>query len=241
VRKLGIALVALALFSTGEGTAFATHPRPAGATPVYVWFVPAYRQCVAPNSTHGTPLAFPSCKPPNQASSYLTVGTADSNGAPANSIGHLLLSVKMGTPGPPEDADVMAVLQFKDVRCKPATSASVCPVANANDGPDYIGNIQSTYVTRITDHYNGPGLNEAATMVDIPFPVNANCASTASTSVGGTCDVSTSLNAVVPGAIREDQRMSWELGQTQVVDGGADGNVTTADNTLFAVHGVFVP
>jgi hypothetical protein len=241
VKKLGMALVALALFSTGEGTASATHPRPAGASPVYTWFVPAYRQCVAPTATHGAPLAFPSCKPPLQASAYLTVGTGDSNGAPANSIGHLLLSVQPGTPGPPEDADVVAMIQFKDVRCKPATSPGVCPVANAADGPDYTGNVQVTFVNRITDHYNGPTLTDAATIVDIPFPVNATCAATSSASVGATCSADTSLNALVPGAIKEEQRMSWELGQVQVIDGGPDGNIATGDNTLFAVQGVFVP
>jgi hypothetical protein len=32
--------------------------------------------------------------------------------------------------------------------------------------------------------YNGPGLNEAATVVDIPFPVNGQCANTAATNTG---------------------------------------------------------
>jgi hypothetical protein len=33
----------------------------------------------------------------------------------------------------------------------------------------------------------------------------------------------------------------WQLSQWQVDDGGADGNVATADNTVFARQGVFVP
>jgi hypothetical protein len=31
------------------------------------------------------------------------------------------------------------------------------------------------------------------------------------------------------------------MGQIQVLDGGADGSVSTADNTLFLTQGVFVP
>jgi hypothetical protein len=45
----------------------------------------------------------------------------------------------------------------------------------------------------------------------------------------------------VPGAITAGKRSVWELGQVQVFDGGADGDVTTADNSVFAVQGVFVP
>ena len=41
-----------------------THVRPAGATPFRVPLVPAAKHCTAPNRTHGPPLAFPSCNPP---------------------------------------------------------------------------------------------------------------------------------------------------------------------------------
>ena len=33
----------------------------------------------------------------------------------------------------------------------------------------------------------------------------------------------------------------WELGAVEVYDGGPDGDAETADNTVFAVQGVFVP
>jgi hypothetical protein len=223
-----------------QGTAFGSHVRPQGATPMYVSLVPAYRVCTAPNSTHGSPLAFPSCRPPVQASSFLTVGTPDSNGAPSNSIGHIRLDVR-GTPGPPSDADVTVDLRIKDVRCQPVTNAAVCATPNGQDGPDYTGQIQATLVSRISDHLNGPGLNESATVVDLPFPIGAGCSATSSIREGGVCAVNTTLQAIVPGAIREEQRMTWELGQVQVSDGGQDGMSSTADNTLFAVEGVFVP
>jgi hypothetical protein len=59
--------------------------------------------------------------------------------------------------------------------------------------------------------------------------------------VGATCAVSTSFDAVVPGAIVAGDRAVWELNDLQVYDGGPDGVASTADNSLFAVQGVFVP
>ena len=45
----------------------------------------------------------------------------------------------------------------------------------------------------------------------------------------------------MPGSVNESRRSIWELDQVKVFDGGPDGVVSTADNTLFAVQGVFVP
>ena len=65
----------------------ASYPRPRGATPFRVPLVPVFQACTAPNSSHGAPLAFSSCKPPTQGSSFLTVGTPDANARGANSTG----------------------------------------------------------------------------------------------------------------------------------------------------------
>jgi hypothetical protein len=117
----------------------------------------------------------------------------------------------------------------------------VCNSANAADGPDYSGGVQGNATIRISDHYNGPGLNEAATVVDIPFPVNGTCANTTATTTGGQCDTNTTANAVVAGSVKDAQRGVIEISQLQINDGGADGNVATADNTLFMVQGIFIP
>jgi hypothetical protein len=45
----------------------------------------------------------------------------------------------------------------------------------------------------------------------------------------------------MPNVIREAERSIWQLGQVRVFDGGPDGQVATADNTLFEVHGLFAP
>ena len=240
VLPLALALGALGLMVMAQ-MASATHPRPKGATPLRASLVPAFKACTTPNRTHGAPLAFPSCNPPVQTSNFLTVGSPDANGAPANSVGSIRLDVQAGVPGPPEDSDVLIKANISDVRCTPAGGATICNSANAADGPDYSGEVQGNAIIRISDHYNGPGLNEAATVQDIPFPVNATCTNTTSTTVGGTWNANTSANAAVPGAVKDTQRAVIELNQLQINDGGADGQVATADNTLFEVQGIFIP
>jgi hypothetical protein len=214
----------------------ASHVRPKGATPFRVPLVPAFKACATPNRTHGAPLAFPSCNPPQPESGFVTHGAPDWNGAAANSIGFVLLRVDAI---PPED--VLITSSGSDVRCLPATAAAVCNSPNAADGPDYSGQVQGDATIRISDHYNGVGLNEAATVVDIPFPVNATCTNTSLTTIGGLCAVSTSANAVVPGSVKDNQRGIVEIGQIHINDGGADGQVATAPNTVMSRQGIFIP
>jgi hypothetical protein len=222
--------------------ASATHPRPKGATPFRVSLVPAFQACTAPNRTHGPPLSFPSCNPPVQTSNSVTVGTPDANGAGANSTGFVKLEVKAGVPGPPEDSDVLITSSGSDVRCKAGTTA--CGSANAADGADYVGQLQGNATIRISDHDNAvaPGGGpDAATVVDIPFPVPAQCASTASTAEGGICTANTSANATVPGSVKDGKRGVVEIGQIQISDGGPDGQNGTQPNTLAFVQGIFIP
>jgi hypothetical protein len=235
VLPLALAVGALGLMAVSQ-VASGSHVRPKGASPLRASLVPSFKACSTPNRTHGAPLAFPSCAPPVQSSNFLTVGTPDNNGAGANSVGSILLKVKATSP-----EDVLITSSTSDVRCLPATSASVCGTANAADGPDYSGQLQGNATIRISDHYNGPGLNEAATVVDIPFPVNASCVATVSTTVGGTCTTNTTANAVVPGSVKDTQRAVVEVGQIQINDGGASGVAGAADASLFEVQGIFIP
>ena len=235
VLPLALAVGALGLMAVSQ-LASASHVRPKGATPLRASLVPAFKACTVPNRTHGAPLAFPSCNPPVQTSNFLTIGSPDANGAGANSTGFILLKVKVTSP-----EDVLITSTITDVRCQAATAAAVCNSANAADGPDYSGQVQGTATIRISDHYNGPGLNEAATVVDIPFPVNGQCANNALTTIGGTCTVNTTANTVVVGSVKDNQRGVIEIGQLLINDGGADGQIATADNTLFEVQGIFIP
>jgi hypothetical protein len=238
-RRIPVLLLAAAIGSLAllmVQAAGASHVRPKGATPLRASMVPAYKACATPNRTHGTPLAFPSCNPPVQASGFLTVGSPDANGAPANSVSDITLKVKTTSP-----EDVLITSTGSDIRCLPATNATVCNSPNTGDGPDYSGQVQGNATIRISDHYNGPSLNEAATVVDIPFPVTGTCANTAATNIGGTCSVNTTANAVVAGSVKDNQRGIVEIAQLTINDGGPDGIVTTPDNTLFGVQGIFIP
>jgi hypothetical protein len=236
VVPLALGVGALGFMLIGQ-IADASHVRPKGASPSRVSLVPAYEQCAAPNNRHGPPLGFQSCSPPVQTSDFLTVGTPDANSAGANSIGFMRLTVKVT---PPEE--LRLAFNLSDVRCKEATDANVCDSPNDAGGPDYSGELQTNATIRISDHYNGPNLDEAATVVDLPFPVNAVCSNTPDTSVGGFCTISTVAGALLPpNDWFTGQRVVVELGQIQVFDGGADGQVATEDNTLFEVHGIFFP
>jgi hypothetical protein len=213
------------------------YPRPIGATPMRVSLVPAFNQCTTANDNrlHGPP-DFPgnatnpdvSCNPPTQTSSQLTVGSPDANGAAANSVGYAKLSTLVGNPGTSADeADARITLSITDVRKR-------------SDLTDYSGQLQLESTIRATDRNNGP--SETGTVQDTPFRITVPCATTGSTSVGSTCSIDTTADAVTgAGTITEGKRTVWQLGQVRVNDGGADGVVSTTPNSLFAVQGVFVP
>ena len=233
-RRLALVLAALTVMGTAQ-VASGSHLRPQGATPVRVALVPAYNECTAPNRTHGPPLGFQSCSPPVQTSQYVTVGSPDANGAGANSVGFVEIKVKTTAP-----AGVIITSTISDVRCLPGTAASVCSGANGADGPDYSGELQMNAMIRITDHHNGPGLNESATVVDIPFPANLTCTNTVDTSTGAlaaslpTLCSRPSFPAVVYEERRRHQpdphRRRW-----------CRRKVATSDNTRFEVQGLFNP
>jgi hypothetical protein len=97
---------------------------------------------------------------------------------------------------------------------------------------------------RVTDRYNGEspgGGGDAATVVDFPFPVTIQCAGTPE-NVGATCELETTANAIVPGAVRDGERAVVQVGQIRVNDGGPDGlAATAAGNHRFAAQGVYIP
>jgi glucose/arabinose dehydrogenase/PKD repeat protein len=199
-------------------------PRPKGATPTRISLVPAFDACASPNMTHGPPLASGSCNPPAQASPNVTVGTNDANASPANSSGYVIYSVMPGVPATSEDeADVAFRFSLTDVR-------------NRTGLADYLGELQARGSLRTTDNASEPG-----TVQDLVVPVNALCTATPDPAVGATCEVATTLDAVTPGLVDEGARAVWELRHIEVTDGGPDGDVDTADNTVFAKQGLFIP
>jgi glucose/arabinose dehydrogenase len=205
------------------------YARPKGASPVDVSLVPAFRPCTAPDAVHAAPLAQPSCRGPVAVSPNLTVGTPDANGAAANAVGHVRFAVVAGDPATTADeADLTLRASMTDVRRKAGLG-------------DYTGQLQAGVSVTITDRQNGSSPSDQGTAVPYTWAFAVPCAATADTSVGATCSVSTSADAVTPGAIAEGRRSVWELGQVRLLDGGPDGVASTADNSPFMVQGVFAP
>jgi hypothetical protein len=221
------------------GSAAASHPYPIGASPLRASLLPALEPCTAPNAKHGPPVDKPSCFPPEQTSRYLTVGTPEANGLPNQSIGFLRMVVFYCPQcvGPVTE-DLRLTVQITDVRRK-------------DDLQDYTGKLEAKVMLRMTDHYNsviGAPPPECSgttscpgTVVDFPFRFPVGCTPTNDPTIGSTCAVHTSANAVIPGIVQDRKRASWQLGDVEIFDGGADGDPATPDNTLFEVQGVFLP
>jgi hypothetical protein len=202
-----------------------------------VSLVPAYAACTTPNASHGPPLEQPSCEPPAQASGYLTVGTNDANGAPANSVGFIRMAARINESPAPNDVLISASLT--DVRCEVWVAS--CGSLNTAGGPDYTGELSAGASLRLTDRLNGATGPEAGTVADMSISFTVPCATTADPSVGAACAVTTSANTLLPNSVQSGARAIWQLGPVQVFDGGPDGVVSTKDNSLFADQGIFVP
>ena len=212
-------------------------PRPKGATPTRVALVPAYNACTAPNRIHGPSLAFSSCNPPVRSSAVLTVGTPDANGFAANSQGSVKAEVITGNPATEADeADVGLTVSISDVRNHPS-------------GTDYTGRVAVLANLQITDNANSDERPEPGTVQTTPFQFAVQCAATVDTTIGGTCSLATTYDALLPGAVQERMRAVWELGQITVRDAGPNGTGFAScpptcgdgDETTFMRQGVFIP
>ena len=219
-------------------------PRARGATPTRFALVPAYQACVAANRTHGPSLAFPSCNPPAQESSVLTVGTPDANGASPASQSSVRYLVYPGAAGPPDDSVLQMIVGVNDVRCR--TTNAACP-GGANS--DYTGKILVSASIRLTDKLNGSPAVESGTMQDLAVELPVQCAATAGTE-GGNCAVTTTVNALYPGSVLDGKRAIWEIGDLKVKDAGPNGTgygsgcpatCGDGDETVFMRPGVFIP
>jgi hypothetical protein len=94
---------------------------------------------------------------------------------------------------------------------------------------------------RVTDSFNGTSGIDAATVIDVGFPVPLDCIPTADPAQGSSCGVNTTANALVPGVVRNGDAAIWQLGQVALMDSGPDGTRGNGDDQVFAVQGVFAP
>lgn len=219
------------------------YPRPKTAISVRLPMVPAYEECVSPNRTHGPPLAHPSCNPPVQRSPVLTIGTPDANGAPALSTSYVRYKAR-GSATPPEDSDIELRVDLNDIRCR--TTNLACP---AGSGSDFAGRVLVKATVRITDKVNGPSGNESATTEDLPVELPIDCVATTTTD-GGRCSTTTTVDAFYPAALLDAKRAIWHLTDVVLEDPGANGtgfgvgcptSCGDGDENVFMRPGTFVP
>jgi hypothetical protein len=112
--------------------------------------------------------------------------------------------------------------------------ASITDVRLRSDLSDYTGSLEMRMSIQITDkdntpHPGGPG---PATVQELTQSYPLPCTGTADTTVGSTCGFDTTIEAFVPGAVKELRRAIWHLGTIRVHDGA--GN-------LFLTQGIWVP
>jgi uncharacterized repeat protein (TIGR01451 family) len=208
--------------ASAETTVSATpvaYDRPLVAPRFQASLVPAYNECTTPNRFHGPPLGSQSCNPPAPRSSYLVNGNT--------MIGLVKLQTTEGTANPADDADLRITLSTTDVKNRTVLT-------------DYTGELQGRVILRITDRANGLTGNNSATVSDSVYTFTVPCAATVG-SAGSTCSLSTTADALAADTIREGKRTIWQLGEVHVMDGGADGDAETADNTVFLHEGLFIP
>jgi hypothetical protein len=209
------------------------YPRPKGATPNLASLVVAYQPCTGgTNRQHGGPPPFNalSCNPPVQSSNELTVGTGDANpGTTPKAVGSVRFDVVPDNGGTPatDESNLKIKLDVTDVRRK-------------SDLADYTGQLKENTLLRIIDRDNGP--SEVGVTQDIPLGYTVPCTATsADNTVGSTCSVNTTANAVLPGTVKGGKRSIWQMAKVDLYDGGADGVANTEPNTLFMTQGLWVP
>ena len=211
-------------------------PRLSSASPLSVSLVPAHRQTISSsqctargglNSSHGAPLAFSSCNPPNYVPGTIAkLGTQSSASAQLSVVEGNLVSTA-------DEADVSFGLNAPDVR-------------DRQTGGDYLPSATNPDVTmvqklRLSDTSNGASQTDPATTTDFEFPVPAQCAATADPAVGSACSVTTSADAVTPGSIKEGRDMMLQVFRVRLNDSGANGARGDADDRVFAQQGIYIP
>ena len=61
------------------------------------------------------------------------------------------------------------------------------------------------------------------TVTDVPLEVPADCTPTAGTQSGATCALTTTLDSVMPGVVKEGDRAIWQMGRVELRDAGPNG------------------
>jgi hypothetical protein len=221
-------------------TVYPGYARPKEASVLRVPLVPSYKRCGSPNSQHGPPLAFASCNPPVQASSYLTVGTPDANGAPAESVGFVQFKVRPGDPATlANEADLTIDVAVNDVHCRIEDRPIDCQPPASPAGEAYAAWLEADIQLRVTDRFNLPSQNGRApgtTSNSMFLRFSPYCGANQNY---GTCTMHTTVNALGGQVLREGRRTVWEFDAIRLWDDPLPASRPRAG--VFLTQGVFVP
>ena len=155
----------------------------------------AFNDCGA-GPTHSPPINSSTCGPAQASSPDLTLGEPQVNGKPAKGKGFIKIKTLS-----PSNGEVK--VSINDVRCKNYFSG-----CNSLLG-DYTSFVRLALSFQITDRATPAGT--AATVPLLALTTNVPCTATADTTVGSTCQVTTNINSILPGAIVTGKRASWVL------------------------------
>jgi hypothetical protein len=167
----------------------------------------------------------------------LTVGTPDSNNTGANFTGVVLFTTITGNPSTEADeADVRIQVALTDVRNRPSLT-------------DYVGRVLVRSDLQITDNSNAQETPEPGTVQTFKYSAPVDCVATVSTTIGSSCNLNTTADALVPGTVIEGRRSIWQLGQVEVMDAGPNGTGYAScpptcgdgDEATFLREGIFTP
>ncbi len=108
-------------------------------------------------------------------------------------------------------------------------TTSVTDVRNASDLSDYTGELELRFSHEVTDRVNYPptGGQGPATAQAADYFWTVPCAATGDTTVGATCDLTTTADAVLAGSATEGARAIWATGRVEAYDGGPDSDADT--------------
>jgi hypothetical protein len=136
---------------------------------------------------------------------------------------------------PADEADIAVQVDLTDVRL-------------AATGADYAFTLELVMLGSITER-DVPGRAVTTTVTSLsagsflwPLRVIVPCQADPDPDVGAHCHVSTTLDAVTPGAVVEGRRAVWEPDRVLVNDGGDDADASTPfNNEPLATQGLFIP
>jgi hypothetical protein len=114
---------------------------------------------------------------------------------------------------------------------------------------DYVGQVLVQADLQITDFTNSPETPEPGTTQIFKYQYPVGCVATGGTTIGSTCDITTTADSIVPNTVVEGRRSVWQLGQVEVKDAGPNGTGYAScpptcgdgDESVFLRQGVFVP